>query len=94
MASSPCRTNVTRSNDGTDPVSRYINTVSRLGVLWVVAAGNHARQHWSGDSDAARRAAILSDSMWPGGQKGLMVTAAANRLRVVVRWSDPQAKWR
>jgi subtilisin family serine protease len=74
-------------NDGSDIISRFIDfTTRRYGVLWVVAAGNYAQQHWAGSSMELSADGLIETG--GTGPRGLEITPAANRLRIVVRWDD------
>lgn len=78
--------NATSASDGTDDISRFVDETSRrYGVLWVIAAGNHAEQHWAGLSADANHDGILETE---GTAYGLAVTALSRHLTVVVRWDD------
>lgn len=78
--------NTEAPNDGTDVISRFVDyTTRRYGVLWVVAAGNHAQKHWAGFSDTNRDGIIETTR---DGMIGLEITALSDHLRIVVRWDD------
>ncbi|HLK63074.1 MAG TPA: S8 family serine peptidase [Bryobacteraceae bacterium] len=82
--------NVFDPNDGSDALSHFIDQSSReRGVLWIVAAGNHAEQHWAGVVGPG------SDVIRPRpGYNGWAVTARGDTLQIVVRWSEAGAATR
>jgi len=78
--------NTEAPNDGSDVISRFVDyTTRRFGVLWVVAAGNHAQKHWKGFSETNREGLIETTR---DGMTGLEITALTNHLRIVVQWDD------
>jgi subtilisin family serine protease len=78
--------NASGPNDGTDEISRFVDQTTRANdMLWVVAAGNHAVQHWAGQAETTGESDIVQ--LAPLAFKGLGVQALGPRLRIVVRSS-------
>ena len=79
--------------DGTSPVSNSpLNTVDRAvdsGVIWVNAAGNHARKTWFGDyADADGDGAIEFGGTVPGIEVVRLDVKEGQRVVVQLRWED------
>ncbi|MDE0526623.1 MAG: S8 family serine peptidase [Thaumarchaeota archaeon] len=73
--------------DGANEVSQKVREAKDSGIVWVAAAGNHARQHWSGtfadaDSDGLHNFAANDES--------IDVTArAGSTILLDLTWDDP-----
>ena len=72
--------------DGTGAVNALVGRASEAGVLWVVAAGNWAEQHWTGTFTD-----VDGDSLHefePGSETNGREYQAGDLITVSLRWDD------
>ncbi|MDH7505691.1 MAG: S8 family serine peptidase [Candidatus Acetothermia bacterium] len=75
----------TNFTDGKGIVAEIAERASRLGILWVNAAGNHAQQHWTGPFRD------LDGDGWvefQGPQEELRVEPSFGQLQLFLTWDD------
>lgn len=77
----------TGPGDGTGTVNEIITRGARAGLLWVVAAGNHAQRHWMGPWLDPTGDGFLHFT--PGVQSNTLNAAAGDTISVELRWNDP-----
>lgn len=75
----------TNFTDGAGIIDELADRASRLGILWVNAAGNHAQQHWTGPFRDADGDGWLE---FQGPQEELKVQAGFGELQLFLTWDD------
>jgi hypothetical protein len=75
----------TNFSDGKGIVAELADRASRLGILWVNAAGNHAQQHWTGPFRDADGDGWVE---FQGSQEELKVQAGFGELQLFLTWDD------
>lgn len=78
---------VTGPGDGTGIINEIVNRGARAGILWVVAAGNHAQRHWMGPwRDTTGDNFLNFDT---NAKVNTINAAKGDRISVELRWDDP-----
>ncbi len=72
--------------DGTGSVDAIVGRATGTGMLWAVAAGNWAQQHWSGTFRDDNRDAV--HEFRPGLQQLSHPFVAGDQITLSVRWDD------
>ncbi len=72
--------------DGTGPVNEIVDRAVEAGVLWTAAAGNWARQHWSGPFSDVDGDGVHEFS--PGEPLNSRPYSAGDLISASLRWDD------
>jgi subtilisin family serine protease len=73
--------------DGTGEVNSIVSKAVDAGMLWAVAAGNWAQQHWAGTF--VDRDANLIHEFAPGVEGNARAYRAGDLVTVSLRWAEP-----
>jgi subtilisin family serine protease len=77
---------VTGPGDGTGTVNAIVDRATRAGVLWIVAAGNHAERHWVGPWIDETGDGFLNFE--PGAQSNTINAPVDDMISLEMRWDD------
>ena len=75
----------TNFTDGTGIVDEIAERAAHAGILWVNAAGNHARQHWQGPCRDDDRDGWCE---FAPGEEALKLRASLGQVQLFLTWDD------